>query len=140
MKEGMAEVIPGTRVKVEAVVTRSLNKQDLDPGIALRRRWNCMLPLTLPPEPAADLEGLARDLDLADFDLLLVGSGTVYGRPVGRAWPTTAAGVRPWSTPGRSRAVRAPSGPHAQAVWHRHQVRGLPLEPWCECRSSATAP
>jgi DNA polymerase I-like protein with 3'-5' exonuclease and polymerase domains len=31
MKEGMAEVVPGMRVKVETVVTRSLNKDDRDP-------------------------------------------------------------------------------------------------------------
>ena len=31
MKEGMALVVPGMLVKVETVVTASLNKTDLDP-------------------------------------------------------------------------------------------------------------
>lgn len=31
MKEGMAEVVPGMLVKVETVITQSLNKDDLDP-------------------------------------------------------------------------------------------------------------
>jgi hypothetical protein len=38
MKEGMAEVIPGMRVKVETVVTRSLNKKDLDPRYHLEAK------------------------------------------------------------------------------------------------------
>jgi hypothetical protein len=31
MKQGMLMVVPGMNVKVETVVTRSLNKTDLDP-------------------------------------------------------------------------------------------------------------
>ena len=34
MKQGMLEVVPGMNVKVETVVTRSLNKGDLDPRFA----------------------------------------------------------------------------------------------------------
>jgi hypothetical protein len=36
MKQGMGTVVPGMLVKVETVITRSLNKQDQDPRYAVR--------------------------------------------------------------------------------------------------------
>jgi hypothetical protein len=38
MKEGMLEVVPGMLVKVETVITQSLNKNDLDPRYSLEKK------------------------------------------------------------------------------------------------------
>jgi ribonuclease HI len=90
-------------------------------------------PLTLPPEAAAELERLARDLALADFDLLLVGdgSGTVYDRPAG--WACVAydrhrrqAVVHAGSVTGGTNNF-AELAPYVQALWHHHQGHGPAL-------------
>jgi ribonuclease HI len=76
------------------------------------------------------LERLAGDLDLADFDLLLVGdgSGTVYDRPAG--WACVAydrrrrqAVIHAGSVTGGTNNF-AELAPYIQALWHHDQEHG----------------
>jgi ribonuclease HI len=89
-----------------------------------------MVKLTLPAEAVGELEALAAELALPDFDLLLVGdgSGTVYTRPAGwacaaydrvRARVTVHAGVLSCGTNNLAELA-----PYLQALWYHHQDHG----------------
>jgi ribonuclease HI len=89
-----------------------------------------MRPLTLRPETAGELETLAEELGLPDFDLLLVGdgSGSVYTQPAGwacaaydptKSQVTVHAGVVTCGTTNFAELV-----PYVQALWQHHQDHG----------------
>lgn len=89
-----------------------------------------MNPNVLPSEIVPALESLARELCLADFDLLLVGdgSGTVYHQPAG--WACTAYDRRKGKAVLHAGAASCGTNnfaelvPYIQALWHHHQDHG----------------
>jgi DNA polymerase I-like protein with 3'-5' exonuclease and polymerase domains len=67
MKRGMLSVVPGMNVKVETVVTRSLNKADLDPRYApeTHPQVPSVVPDSTDPAPAGEVAGSATKVDSA---------------------------------------------------------------------------
>jgi ribonuclease HI len=84
-----------------------------------------------PAEAEGDLEALARSLDLAEYDLLLVGdgSGTVYAEPAG--WSCLAHDRIKGSIVLHAGAVTAGTNnfaelaPYVHALWFHHQEHPL---------------
>lgn len=93
-----------------------------------------MAPLLLPPEALANIETLAGELELSNFDLLLVGdgSGTIYQQPGG--WACTAydrRSRRAWLHTGAVSGATnnfAELLPYVHALWYAHQEL-LPVGP-----------
>src|SRR2546423_11661451 len=92
--------------------------------------------LTLSPDTAANLNALAQELGLADFDLLLIGdgSGTVYNRPAG--WGCVAYDRHKQQVTLHTGAASTGTNnfaelfPYIQALWHHHQDHGqMPVTP-----------